>query len=80
MAVVIGGVLADKRSVWEGRNIVCALFFYALRSVISCFHVFMFCSTGTRLVMSVQDELICARCVFSMLFLAEIVMFRFDRK
>ena len=50
MAVLIGGVLANQRSVWEGRNIVCALFFYALRSGISCFQFFMFCSTGTRVV------------------------------
>ena len=40
------------------RFIAQAYFQYnTLRSVISCFHVFMFCSTGTRLVvMSVQDE------------------------
>ena len=36
---LIGGVLANQRGVWEGRNIVCALFFCALRSVIHCFHV-----------------------------------------
>ena len=35
----IGGVLANQRGVSEGRNTVCALVFYALRSVISCFHV-----------------------------------------
>ena len=60
----------------------CVHFFYALRSVISCFHIFVFCSTGTRLVvMSIQDEFICARCTFSMqLFLSEIVKFRFDWK
>ena len=36
-----GGVLANQHSVWEGRNTVCALVFYAqiLTSVISCFHV-----------------------------------------
>ena len=35
---LIGGVLANQRSVWEGRNTVCTLVFYALHSVISCFH------------------------------------------
>ena len=50
---LIGGVLANQRDVWEGRNTVCALFFHALRSVV------MFWSTGARLaVMSIQDELI----------------------
>ena len=39
MTILIGGVLANQRGVWEGWNTVCALFFYALRSVISCFHV-----------------------------------------
>ena len=87
MAVLIGSVLANQRSVWEGQNTVCALFFFALCSVISCFHVFMLCSTGTRLVvMSVQDKLNCVHlvmphCMFSMqLFFSEIVKFRFDRK
>ena len=36
---LIGGVLANQRGVWEGRNTVCALFFYALCAVIPCFHV-----------------------------------------
>ena len=36
---LIGGVLANQCGVWEGRNTVCALVFYAVRSVISCFHV-----------------------------------------
>ena len=36
---LIGGVLANQCGVWEGQNTVCALVFYALRSVISCFHV-----------------------------------------
>ena len=87
MAVLIGGVLSNQRSVWEGWNNVCTLFFYALCSVIFCFHVSMFCSPGMRLVvMSIQDEFICVRlvvprCMFSMqLFLSEIVKFRFDRK
>ena len=39
---LIGCVLANQRSVWEGRNTVCALFFHALRSVIPCFHVLEF--------------------------------------
>ena len=34
---LIGGVLANHCSVWEGRNTVCALVFYALLFVISCF-------------------------------------------
>ena len=38
MTILIDGVLVDQRSVWEERNIVRALFFYALRSIISCFH------------------------------------------
>ena len=71
-----GGARANHCSVWEWRNTVCALFFS------SCFHVFMFCSSGTRPVdMSIQDEFICARCMFSMLlFLSEILKFHFDRK
>ena len=36
---LIGGALANQRGVWEGRNTVRALVFYALRPVISCFHV-----------------------------------------
>ena len=36
---LIGCVLANQRGVWRGRNIECALFFNALRSVIYCFHV-----------------------------------------
>ena len=39
MTILIGSVLANQRGVWEGRNTMCALFFNALRSVISCFHV-----------------------------------------
>ena len=39
MTILIGSVLANQRGVWEGRNIVCALFFYALCSVIFCFHI-----------------------------------------
>ena len=35
---LIGGVLANQRDVWEGRNTVCALVFYAFRSVIPRFH------------------------------------------
>ena len=36
---LIDGVLANQHGVWEGRNTVCALLFYALRSIIYCFHV-----------------------------------------
>ena len=39
MTILIGGVLANQRCVWEGRNTVSALFFWMLHSVISCFHV-----------------------------------------
>ena len=47
MTVLIGSVLANQCGVWEGRNTVCTLF--------EAPPVFMFCSTGTRLVvMSVQ--------------------------
>ena len=82
---LIGSVLVNQHGVWEGRDTVCALVFYALRSSVL---VFMFGSTGMRLavIMSVQDELICVclvmpRCMFSMqLFLSEIVKFRFDQK
>ena len=81
---LIGGVLANQRSVWEGQNTVYALVFYALRSVIHCFHVLQ--SWHRLAVMSVQDELICVCLVMphymlSMkLFLSEIVKFHFDRK
>ena len=39
MTILIGGVLANQCGVWEEQNTVCTLFFYALRSIISCFHV-----------------------------------------
>ena len=39
---LIGGVLANQRDVWEGRNTVCALVFYALRSVIPYSHVLQY--------------------------------------
>ena len=41
MTILIGGVQTNQHGVWEGRNTVCALFFYTLRSVIpfSCFEV-----------------------------------------
>ena len=35
---LIGGVLANQHGVWEGLNTMCTMFFYALRSVIHCFH------------------------------------------
>ena len=82
---LIGSVLANQRGVWEGKNTVCALVFYAFRSVISCFHVLEYwCETSSY--QSVQDKLICVllvmpRCIFSMqLFLSEIVKFCFDQK
>ena len=84
MAVLISGVLVNQRGVWEGR-ILCALCF-SMHSVPS-FPVFMFCSTGLRIVsMSIQDQLICVclvmpHCMFSMqLFLSEIVKFCFKEK
>ena len=82
---LIGSVLANQRGVWEGQNTVCALVFYALHSVISCFHVLEYWPK-LAIILSIQDELICVclvmpRCMFSMqLFLSEIVKFRFDRK
>ena len=39
VTILIGGVLANQRGVWERWNPVRALFFCALLSVISCFHV-----------------------------------------
>ena len=36
---LFGGVLANQRGVWEGRNTVYALVFYTLRSIICRFHV-----------------------------------------
>ena len=35
---LIGGALANQRDVWEGRNTVCALVFYARHSVIPRCH------------------------------------------
>ena len=53
---LIGGVLVNQRSVWEG-GILCALWF-STHSVPS-FPVVMLCCTGMRqVVMSVQDEII----------------------
>ena len=39
MTILTGSVLVNQRGVWEGRNTVCTLFFYALHSIIFCFHV-----------------------------------------
>ena len=39
---VSGGVLTNQHGVWEKRNIVCALFFYALPSIIPRFHVLQY--------------------------------------
>ena len=81
---LIGSVLANQRGVWEGRTTVCTLFFYALCSVISCFHVLEYWHETNCYY--VQDELICVClvmpcCMLSMqLFLSEIVKFSFDRK
>ena len=82
---LIGGVLANQHGVWEGRNTVCALVFYA---PVPSFLVFMFWSTSMRLavIMSGQDKLICVClvmpcCMFStQLFMSETLKFHFDRK
>ena len=37
-----GRCASESAGVWEGRNTVCALFFYALRSVIPRFHVLQY--------------------------------------
>ena len=84
MAVLIGGVLANQRSVWEGWNTVCALFFYALRSVIPRFHVLQCWQETSCYVCSGQINL-CSfgkPCwMFSMqLCLSEIVKFHFGWK
>ena len=42
MAVLIGGVLANQRDVWEGQNTVCAVFSYGLCSVIPHFHALQY--------------------------------------
>ena len=76
MAVLIGGVQANQRNVWEERNTECAVFFYALCSVILRFHVLQYRHETSCHVRSEQFN-----CMFSMqLFLSEIVKFRFDRK
>ena len=77
---LIGGALANQRGVWEGWNTVCELVFYALRSVISCFHALEYWhETSCYYVHYVC--LVIPRCMFSMqLFLSEIVKFSFDRK
>ena len=85
MTILIGDMLANHHSVWEGR-ILCALCF-SIHSIQS-FPVFVFWNniSGTRLAaMSVEAELICVllvmpRCMLGMqLFLSEIVKFRFDQ-
>ena len=80
-----GDLLANQRGVWEGRNTMCALVFYTLHYVISCFHVFEYWhETSCYHVCSGQIICVCLvmpRCMFStQLFLSEIVKFRFDRK
>ena len=72
MAVLIGGVLANQRGVWEGG--ILYAFCFSMHSVLS-FPVFMLCSTGMRLVvMSVQDKLISVclvilRCMYANVFI-----------
>ena len=57
MAVLIGGVLANQRDVWEGQNTVCALFFYALRSVIPRFNALRYQHETSCYVRSEQINL-----------------------
>ena len=81
---LIGGVLANQRDVWEGRNTVCTLVFYALLSVIPRCHALQYwheisCYVRSGRITCVR--LVMPRCMFSMqLFLADIVKFHFDRK
>ena len=84
LSSLIGGVLANQRDVWEGWNTVCALVFYALRSVIPCCHALQYWHKTRWYVRSGRINcvrLVMLHCMFSMqLFLSEIVKFRFDRK
>ena len=61
---LIGGVLANQLGVWEGRNTMCALFFYALRSIISCFNVVppAYCISCKRVGSTLKR---CVECNFS---------------
>ena len=58
MTILTGSVLANQHSVWEGQNTVYALFFYALRSVISCFHglEYLHETSATHLLHLVQAQ------------------------
>ena len=80
---LIGGVLANQCDVWEGRNTVCTLVFYALRSVIPRCHALQYWHETSCYVHSGQMNCVCLvmpRCMFSMqLFLSEIVKFHFDQ-
>ena len=66
---LIAGVLANQCSVWEGQNTVCAMFFCALHSVISCFHVASpaYCSLRQRrtytLLWSWKPSKRCVQCL-----------------
>ena len=56
MTILIGGVLANQRGVWEGWNTACALF--SVHSVPS-FPILMFWSTGMRLAPPAVKEAYC---------------------
>ena len=81
---LIGYVLANQCGVWEGRNTVRPLVFYALRSLIPRFHVLQYQHETNCYLRLRQMNCVCLvmpRCMFSMqLFLSEIVKFRFDWK
>ena len=49
MTILIGGVLANKRSVWEGWNAVCAV-------LCTLFHHFLFSCSATRLLHLAQAQ------------------------
>ena len=49
---LIGGVLENQHGVWEGQNTVCALFFYALCSVIPRFNALQYQHETIRYVRS----------------------------
>ena len=65
MTILIGGVLENQRGVWEGQNTVCALFFYALRSVIFCLHAPRASAERTRYCGAGSTS----KCVFNATFL-----------
>ena len=71
MTILIGSVLANQRGVWKGQNTVfytaeyCALFFYALRSIISFFHASRTSIERTRYYGVGSTTKWCVQCNFS---------------